>query len=149
MGKKSFVFVSGTEGDFGGNDGPVRGSRDSESRQQTKGTPQIVVTSPVDPNLSTEFQNTVTPKIQAPNSPTSHAGNDVDGPDSSPIVLPGIIHAKMVNFDDQIQDIDMELSKYDSHATLLANPDFQDDVSPKVSSNDDVICIRDSHVSLT
>jgi len=108
-----------------------------------------VVASPVDPNPSTEFQNIATPEFQAPNSPTSHVGNDVDGPESFPIVLPGNTHTKTVNFDDQIQDIDMELSKYDSHATLLANLDFQDDVSPKESSNVDVICIRENHAPLT
>lgn len=109
----------------------------------------MVVASPVDPNPSTEFQNIPTLKIQAPNSPTSHAGNDVDGLESFPIVLLGNTHSKTVTFDDQIQDIDMELNKYDSHATLLANPDFQEDVSPRKSRNVDVICVCDSYAPLT
>ena len=33
VGKKLFVFVSGTGGDFGGDDGPARRNRRSESRQ--------------------------------------------------------------------------------------------------------------------
>ena len=33
MGKKSFVFVSGTGGDFGGKDDLARGSRDYVNRQ--------------------------------------------------------------------------------------------------------------------
>ena len=102
MGKKSFVFFSGTGGDFGGNDGPIRSNRGSERRQQTEETPQTVVASPVNPNPSTEFQNIATPEIQAPNSPTSHAGNDVDGLESFPIVLPRNMHTKTINFDDHI-----------------------------------------------
>ena len=58
------------------------------------------------------------------------------------------MHDTTVNFDEQIRDIDMELSKYDSQATRVANPDFQDDMSPKKSSNDDVIYITDCHVPL-
>nr|POE68408.1 hypothetical protein CFP56_20718 [Quercus suber] len=117
VGRKSFVFVSGTGDDFGGNDGPGKGSGGvTERRQQTKETPPTTVTSPADPNQSTEFQNTVTPEVQAPNSPTFHAGNVVDSPESFPIVLPGITHTETVNFEEQIQEIDMEISKYDSHA---------------------------------
>ena len=43
----------------------------------------------------------------------------------------------------------MELNKYDSHATLVDNPNFQEDVSPRESSNADVICVRDSHAPWT
>ena len=42
----------------------------------------------------------------------------------------------------------MELSKFDSQATHVANPDFQDHMPPKKSSSDDVICITDCHVPL-
>ena len=65
------MFVSGIGGDFGGKDDPARGRRDYESRQQTTGTPQTGVASPVDPNLSTECQNIETPDFQAPNYQTS------------------------------------------------------------------------------
>ena len=146
--KKFFVFVSGTGDDFRGKDGQARGRRDHERRQQTTGTPQTVVANPVDPNLSTECPNSETPDFQAPNSQTSQAGNVNEGPDSFPVVLPGITHEIVANFDEQIRDIDMELSKYDSHATRVANPEFQDELSPKKSSNDDVICINDYHVPL-
>ena len=117
-------------------------------RQQTTGTPQTVVANPVDPNLSTEHPNSETPDFQAPNSQIFQAGNVNEGPDSFPVVLPGITHETVANFDEQIRDIDMELNKYDSHAIRVANPEFQDELSPMKSSSDDVICINDCYVPL-
>ena len=54
----------------------------------------------------------------------------------------------MVNFEAQIQDIDMELNKYDSHASLLANPDFQEELSPSLSSYADRVLARDINAPL-
>ncbi|KAL0017419.1 hypothetical protein SO802_004488 [Lithocarpus litseifolius] len=120
----------------------------SERRQQTEETPQMVVANPVDPNLSTEFQNKAIPEIQAPNSPTSLAGNVVNDPESFTSVMPEITQPKSVTFDDQLQDIDMELNKFDSHATFTANLDFQDVVPSRESRDVDVICVHDSPTPL-
>nr|POF19503.1 hypothetical protein CFP56_30446 [Quercus suber] len=43
----------------------------------------------------------------------------------------------------------MELNKYDSHASLLANPDFEEDVSSSVSSTADMIFACDINAPFT
>lgn len=104
-----------------------------------------MVSSPGDPNPSSKCQNTVSLEIQAPNHPTSHVGNDDVGLGSFPIVAPENMHTKTITFEDQLQDIDMDLHKYDSdfHTTSLANPDFQGDLSHRESSIAKVICVGD------
>uniref|UniRef100_A0A7N2KRG0 Uncharacterized protein n=1 Tax=Quercus lobata TaxID=97700 RepID=A0A7N2KRG0_QUELO len=149
VGKKSFMFVPGTLGDFGGEDNPVRIGSGSERRPQKAKASQVVVASLVDPNSSMDIQNTATLDNQATITPTSHnTGNDVDGPESFPVVMPVNTHTNMVNFEAQIQDIDMELNKYDSHAPLLANPDFQEELSPSLSSCADQVLARDINAPL-
>ena len=112
------------------------------------GTPQTAVANPVDPNLSTKHSNSEIPDFQAQNSKNFQVGNVNEGPDSFPVVLPGITHETIANFDEQIRDIDMELNKYDPYEVRVDNPEFQDVLSPIKSSNDDIICINDYHVPL-
>ena len=54
----------------------------------------------------------------------------------------------MVNFEAQIQDIDMALNKYDSPVISMANPDFQEVLSPRMSSCYDQEIARDSNAPL-
>lgn len=97
-GKKSFVFIPGTRGDFGGEDNPIRTSGGSERRSRRTEAPQEVNANLVDPNSSTDDQNTATPDNQATITPNSHAGNNVYGHESFPIVMPVNTHTSMVNF---------------------------------------------------
>ena len=48
--------------------------------------------------------------------------------------MPSNVHTDLVNFEAQIQDIDMELNKYDNHGTCIANPGFMDELSPSLSN---------------
>ena len=48
--------------------------------------------------------------------------------------MPSNVHTDLVNFEAQIQDIDMELNKYDNHGTCIANPGFMDEFSPSLSN---------------
>ena len=108
----------------------------------------MAVATPVDSDLSTERAIPETPDFQAPISQNFQADNVNEGLDSCPVVLPGITHETIGNFDEQIRDIDMELNKYDPYEVRVDNPEFQDVLSPIKSSNDDVICINDYHVPL-
>lgn len=146
--KKSFVFVPSIGRDFGGEDNPVRNESGLERRPQGAKAPQTVAASPIDPNPSNDIQNSATLDNQATISPTSHLGNDEDGPESFLIVMPVNTHTNMVNFEAQIQDIDMELNRYDSHESLVANPEFQEDASPSLSNCVDQVFTCDINAPL-
>nr|POE66067.1 hypothetical protein CFP56_33879 [Quercus suber] len=60
VGKKSFMFVPGTGGDFDGEDNPVRSGNGSDRRSQEAEMPQVVVARLAELDTSTEDQNLAT-----------------------------------------------------------------------------------------
>ena len=142
------MFVSGTGDDFGGKDGPAKGRREHGRRQQATETPQTAMATPVNSDLSTEHAIPEIPEFQAPISQTFQAENVSEGMESCPVVLPGTTHETVVDFDEQIRDIDMELNKYVSHEVCVDNPDFQVILSPIKAGSDDVLCTINGHVPL-
>ena len=134
VGKKSFMFVPGTGGDFGGKDTTVRTGRETEERIQGAAAPQEAGTNRVDIAPSEGNQNSVSLGITATFTQTSHAGKILDCPESLPNVVPLNVHTDMVDFEAQIQEIDMELNKYDNNGTCTANPGFMAELSPSLSN---------------
>nr|POE60776.1 hypothetical protein CFP56_44135 [Quercus suber] len=143
VGKKSFVFVPGTGGDFGGKDDHVGTSSGPERRTQGTAPPYEAATNLVDLESSEVNQNTETPSNTATISQTSHAGKTLHCSESLPIVMPANTHTKLVNFETQIQDIDMEINKYDSHVPYIANPAITDELSPCMPNYSDQVQARD------
>ncbi|XP_030969817.1 uncharacterized protein LOC115990093 [Quercus lobata] len=134
VGKKSFMFVPGTGGDFGGEDTNVRTGRETEERIQGAAPPQEAGTNRVDIASSEGNLNSVSPGITATFTQTSHAGKILDCPESLPNVVPLNVHTDMVDFEAQIQEIDMELNKYDNNGTCTANSGFMAELSPSLSN---------------
>ena len=85
--------------------------------------------------FATPNQNTEIPGNKESVMHTPHAGKSRDCPDSLPIMMPINMHTDLVNFEAQIQDIDMEINKYYSPTPCIANPGIIDKLSPGLSTH--------------
>ena len=64
-------------------------------------------------------------------------------------MIPANTHINMVNFDAQIQEIDMEINKYDTHAPYIANLCIMNELSPSLSIYSDQAHARDKTTPLS
>ena len=128
------MFVPGTGGDFGGEETSERTRHETEGRQKGAASLQEAVSNGGDLDSSQGNNILETPGITDSFHQTSHAGKDRDCPESLPTVVPIIAHIDMVNFEAQIQEIDMGINKFDKHTTGTANPGFMDELSPRMST---------------
>nr|POE70440.1 hypothetical protein CFP56_35594 [Quercus suber] len=140
------MFVPGSGSDFGGEDTPRRIGRETEGRSQGAVPPQEAVTNIVDLESPKDNQVSENPDTTANFKQTSHAGKVLDCPESLPIVQPANAHTDMVNFEAQIQDIDMELNKFDNHTSCTTNPSIMDKLPPSLSIYSDQVHARDKSI---
>ena len=97
----------------------------------------------VDLDSSEDNQNSENPGITATITETSHAGKILDWLESLPTVMPVNTHTNMVNLEAQIQGIDMELNKFDTHSPYTANPGIMHELFPSLPIYSDQVHARD------
>ena len=131
VGRRSVMFVPGSGGDFGGEEVPVRTGTEQERRSKEAAPPQDADTSQVD--LYSEInQSTGNPGSGADITQAFHEESIRDCSESSPAVMPANVHTNMVSFEAQIQDIDMELTKFDNNNSCAADPGILHELSPSL-----------------
>nr|POE79224.1 putative wrky transcription factor 43 [Quercus suber] len=126
-----------------------RSRREPEVRMQGTAPPREATTNLVDLESSEVNQNVEIPSNRASVTHTSHVGKTQDSSDSLPIMMPSNTHTNLVNFEEQIQEIDMEINKYHSHTSGLANPGIMDELSPGLSSHYVQVHSSDKTIPLT
>ena len=57
--------------------------------------------------------------------------------------MPAKVHTNMVSFDAQIQDIDMELNKFDNHNSYSVDPGILHELSPSLPIYSDQVHARE------
>ena len=74
---------------------------------------------------------------------TSHVGKILDWLESLPTMMPANTHTNMVNLETQIQGIDKELNKFDTHTPYTANLGIMHGFFPSLPIYSDQVHARD------